>query len=234
VTAQAPQFSPGQQEAALVVIEQAAWGDMDGAICDTETALRLALDATRAEYLGWEEELGPAFEQEGIGEFLVPAARVEEMSDADKLAYVARLLRTLALSYGVDAGFGYLVPGESPLERYDRLESAYRSSPAGLLHGSSTSAGCPPPRTRGGRRDGQDLRLLRQGDRLAAGRDLPRDRGLGNDRRPDDADVEATRQLRLPKLCRRALRRVRGRRGRGESCGLQLTLNYRSAHRQGC
>jgi len=41
--------------------------------------------------------------------------------------------------------------------------------------------------------------------------------------------LEAARQLRLPKLCRRALRRVRrrGQRGRGDSCGLQLTLNYR-------
>jgi hypothetical protein len=123
-----------QQEAALIVIEQRAWGDMDNAIRDTETALRLAMDATRAEFLRWEEELGPEFEREGIGdEFLVPAERVEEMSDGDKLAYVARLLRTLAISYGVDPGFGYLVPGESPLERYDRLEGAARSSPGGLL-----------------------------------------------------------------------------------------------------
>jgi hypothetical protein len=136
LTAQTTQFSPWQQEAALVVIEQRAWGDMDNAIRDTETALMLAMDATRAEFLRWEEELGPAFEKEGIGdEFLVPAARVEEMSDGDKLAYLARLLRTLAISYGVDPGFGYLVPGESPLERYDRLESATRSSPGGLLRG---------------------------------------------------------------------------------------------------
>jgi hypothetical protein len=55
VTARVPQFSPGQQVAALVVIEQCAWGDMDGAICDTETALRLAMDATRAEFLRWEK-----------------------------------------------------------------------------------------------------------------------------------------------------------------------------------
>jgi hypothetical protein len=135
VTARIPQFSPSQQEAALVVIERVAWGDMDGAIGDTEKALRLALEATWAEYLYWEEVLGPAFEEEGIDEFLVPAARVEEMSDADKLAYLARLLYTLALSYGVDPTFGYGVHGQSLLERYDRLESAYRSSPAGLLHG---------------------------------------------------------------------------------------------------
>jgi hypothetical protein len=75
-------------------------------------------------------------EKEGIGdEFLLPAARVEEMSDGDKLAYLARLLHSFAFLYGVDPGFGYLVPGEAPLERYDRLESATRSSPGGLLRG---------------------------------------------------------------------------------------------------
>jgi hypothetical protein len=103
---------------------------------DIETVLRLAMDATRAEFLRWEEELAPAFEKGGIGdEFLVPVAPVEEMSDGDKLACLVRLLRTLAISYGVDPGCGYLVPGESPLERYDRLEIAQRSSPGGLLRG---------------------------------------------------------------------------------------------------
>jgi hypothetical protein len=60
VTAQMTQFSPRQQEAALLVIERMAWGDMDNAIRDTETTLRLAMDATRAEFLRWQEELGPA------------------------------------------------------------------------------------------------------------------------------------------------------------------------------
>jgi hypothetical protein len=129
------QFGPGQQARAVALIEVMAWGDMDYAIRDVETALRLAMDATRAEFLRWEEDLGPLFEAEGWEEFSVPATQVEELSDRDKLAYVARLLRTLACSYGVDPGFGYLVPGESLLERYDRLEHAHASSPAALLNG---------------------------------------------------------------------------------------------------
>jgi hypothetical protein len=129
------QFGPDQQARAVALIHRMAWGDMDYAIRDVETVLGLAMEATRAEFLRWEHELGPLFEAEGYDEFSVPATQVEEMSDGDKLAYVARLLRTLALSYGVDAGFGYLVAGESPLERYDRLEHGHGSSPAALLRG---------------------------------------------------------------------------------------------------
>jgi hypothetical protein len=148
LTAQITQFSPWQQEAALVVIERMAWGDMDHAIRDTETALRLAMDATRAEFLRWEEELGPAFEKEGIGdEFLVPGGAGR--GDVERGQARLPRLRTVAISYGVDPGFGYLVPGESPLERYDRLEGANRSSPR-CSAASSTSVRCPPPRARRG------------------------------------------------------------------------------------
>jgi hypothetical protein len=115
LTAQIPQFGPGQQQAALALIEQMAWGDIDYAIRGVEETLRVAIDATRAEFLRWEEELEPTLGDE----FPVPAAQVEEMSDADKIAYLARLLRSLALQYGVTG----------------RLGEADDNSPAALLRG---------------------------------------------------------------------------------------------------
>jgi hypothetical protein len=123
-----PQFDRGQQAEALALIEEMPWGHVDRAIRDMETVLRLAMEATSAEFWWWEEELGPQVEVEYGSEFVVPADVVAEMTDADKLAYVARLLRTLAHAYGVNTEFGLwrdpTIPGQ-----------AWDGSPAALLRG---------------------------------------------------------------------------------------------------
>jgi hypothetical protein len=122
------QLDQGQRDEACALLESMAWGDMDTAIRDLEIALRLAMEATRDDFLRWEHDLGPAFEAEGYEEFSVPpAAQVAEMPDQEKLAYVARLLRTLALSYGVSAEFGGARTG--------LVGEASRTSPATLLRG---------------------------------------------------------------------------------------------------
>jgi hypothetical protein len=92
------QFTQEQQARARAVIESCAWGSMDDYILDMETALRRAMEATRDALAVWEaraDDLG--FEDE----FELSADQVAELSDEWRLAYVARLLQTLALAYGV-------------------------------------------------------------------------------------------------------------------------------------
>jgi hypothetical protein len=100
------QFDPSQQQAALVVIERMVWGDMDTAICDLELCLRRALEATAEDFVRWENDLGLRFGEAGFDEFTLPDSSIEEMPLDVRLSYVARLLRSLALHYGVSAEFG--------------------------------------------------------------------------------------------------------------------------------
>ncbi len=103
------------------------WDDTDRGICDLELALGRALEVTADDFRPWDEYLGPDLETRGFDEFHMPPGVVEAMSDEDKLAYVARLLRTLAVSYGVSAGFG--------AGRGGVVGEADQSSPAALLRG---------------------------------------------------------------------------------------------------
>jgi hypothetical protein len=129
------QFDPSQQQAALVVIERMVWGDMDDAIRDLEICLRRALEATSADFRTWQDG---DFEERFGDEFSLSDAQVEELSSEDRLAYVARLLRSLALHYGVSAEFG---DGRDGL-----VGQAQPNSPAALLRGlDPTTAGHRSP-----------------------------------------------------------------------------------------
>jgi hypothetical protein len=121
------QFNRKQQSDALALLEQMTWGDIDGDIRGMEEALRLALEATSDDFHRWEEELGPPLEARGCDEFSLPDAVLEAMPTDEKLAYVARLLRSLALQYGVSAEFGGARTG--------LVGEAHEVSPAALLRG---------------------------------------------------------------------------------------------------
>lgn len=123
-----PQFNAHQQAQALDLLEQLPWGDMDYAICDLEICLGRALEATREDFLRWENDLGPAFEEAGYDEFTLPRTLIDDMPIEEKLAYVARLLRSLALAYGAYYDFGVL-------RRASLVGEADKSSPATLLRG---------------------------------------------------------------------------------------------------
>jgi hypothetical protein len=126
-----PQFDDNQSASALALIEALPWGDVDGALRLMEEALRLAMEATRAEFRHWEDELGPSLDAEhGWDEFSLPARHVDRMDPNAKLAYLARLLRSLAMAYGVSTDYDAtasshvgLVGPEDP------------NSPAALLRG---------------------------------------------------------------------------------------------------
>jgi hypothetical protein len=129
------QFNPIQQAHALALLEQMTWGDMDDQIRGMEEALRLALEATSSDFYRWEEEIGPPLEARGYDEFSLPDAVLQAMPTDEKLAYVARLLRSLALQYGVSAEFG---GGRTGL-----VGEAHEVSPAALLRGLNDTLWMP-------------------------------------------------------------------------------------------
>jgi hypothetical protein len=92
------QFNPSQQEAALDLIDGMTWGNLGPAIHDVELCLRRALKATTRDLRNWENG---DFEQRFGDEFSVSDAQVAELSDEERFAYVARLIDTAAVMYGL-------------------------------------------------------------------------------------------------------------------------------------
>jgi hypothetical protein len=117
------QFNADQQKRALTLLETMAWEDMDVSIHEVEAALRLALEATEDDFRRWGADTVDRLEQGRYDEFSLPTEVVAGLPCEDRLAYVARLLQSLALSYGVD---GY---GASP------VNEASEGTPAALLRG---------------------------------------------------------------------------------------------------
>jgi hypothetical protein len=84
-------------------LDQSPWGDIDRAIYAVEMSLRLLLDATREQFLMWEAEA----DARGFhDEFSLTPDEVRDLSDESRLAYVGRLVMSLALNYGLDSGRG--------------------------------------------------------------------------------------------------------------------------------
>jgi hypothetical protein len=86
--------------AMLQLAQSMSWGDVDSGLVDMELALKRALDATAVDLVLWERDC--AGENTYGDEFSVTEEDLEEMSPEWKLAYIARLLRTAALRYGVN------------------------------------------------------------------------------------------------------------------------------------
>jgi hypothetical protein len=102
---------PEQQERALRFLDDLPWDDVDGYIRAFEDALRVALEATREDFLRWEQHADEAGYSD---EFSLTQEQVDELSDEWRLAWVARLLRNMALMYGVGAEFrGAPLAGET-------------------------------------------------------------------------------------------------------------------------
>lgn len=117
------------------------WGSWDDGFRDMETALRLVLEATGAYLDRWEDELeDEVWERWGGDEFYVPAEVVAAFEPEQRLAYVARLLETLTIAYGV------ALTHEPGLNFFDRTPS-----PARLLRALNDESWWDTGRTSGGR-----------------------------------------------------------------------------------
>ena len=115
-----PRLDGTQRREAVELLEGVTWGDMDVHIRTLEGALERALEATASEFFMWEQD----GEDRYGDEFSVTPADLEAMSPEWRLAYVGRLVRSLAMCYGVSTGdFGGGLP----------LLEADANSPGGLL-----------------------------------------------------------------------------------------------------
>lgn len=94
------QLDPEQQRAAVALIDAIPWGDMEAHIYAVEEALEKAVAATAPEFPLWEAE----GEERYRDEFSVREEEIAAMSNEWRLAYVSRLLRSLAFCYGVGTG----------------------------------------------------------------------------------------------------------------------------------
>lgn len=108
-TADEPQFDEADRRRAVELIESIAWGDFDLDLRTFEDALRRAVEATQSYAEAWDAEL---YEQYG-DEFSIDLDRRDGMDESHLLAYVGRLVRTVALLYGVSAWGEDLVGQES-------------------------------------------------------------------------------------------------------------------------
>lgn len=111
-----------QQAHVLALVDGMAWGDLGPAVTTLERELRLMLEATRDWFPLWMSEGEDRFGDE----FSLTPAQVTVLSGEWRLAYVARLLVSMALTYGVSTG---IWDGKPPV-RY-----AERNSLAELLQG---------------------------------------------------------------------------------------------------
>lgn len=92
----------GQANALKALVESTPWGDIEGARDSFERCLRHALEATRGAFLFWEEHA----EASGVDEFSIEPWQVEAMKPEWHRAYLARLLRSAALNYGLGTEYG--------------------------------------------------------------------------------------------------------------------------------
>ena len=127
----ANQFDWRQRRQALGLLESLAWGDMEREIHGLETALALAYEATGDAFSLWDE----AGEELFNDEFELSPEQVADLSDAWRLAYIARLLVTALHAYGVSPGTSPGRLSESPWTVPPLDWEEDDTSPARLLRG---------------------------------------------------------------------------------------------------
>jgi hypothetical protein len=91
------QFSDTQRTAAIDLLETLPWGDIERKIYGLEAALALALEAVGDAVRRWEEEGEDLFGDE----VTLSPEQVASLDSEWRFAYIARLLDTAALAYGV-------------------------------------------------------------------------------------------------------------------------------------
>jgi hypothetical protein len=90
-----------QRNAVIALVEETPWGDIEGALSSFEEALRIALEHTTSEFAIWHEYV----EERGF-EDEYDEAKLRDLPGGWRPALIARLLRSMALSYGLRTEFG--------------------------------------------------------------------------------------------------------------------------------
>lgn len=96
-----------QRQAVLDLIEQIPWSDARGALETVDEGLAFALDLTATDFRFWHTKIEPLGYEDEYDRTLV-----SELPPEWKLALVARLLRTIAISYGLSTDYGGGINGQ--------------------------------------------------------------------------------------------------------------------------
>jgi hypothetical protein len=91
-------------------VEKAPWGDIAASWETVDLGLRRALDATVRDFRRWEWAVHMRGDRD---EFSVDGADVAAMLSEERLAYVARLLRSIALSFGTETEISEQTPSST-------------------------------------------------------------------------------------------------------------------------
>jgi hypothetical protein len=97
------QFDDQARAEALAAIASMAWGDVALAASTITDALARAMEATTTEFSRW--ETADAGEPRFGDEFSLSPQEVENLSPECRLAYVARLVRSAGLGWGIATEF---------------------------------------------------------------------------------------------------------------------------------
>jgi hypothetical protein len=99
--------SPFDQQArreSLAAIEHVPWGNIINAVDSMNESLRRAMEATTDAFWMW--ETGDAGERRFGDEFSLTSHEVDNLTPEWRIAYVARLIRSLEVCWGVSTEFG--------------------------------------------------------------------------------------------------------------------------------
>ena len=98
-----PQFDRQACLEALAAIERNPWGDVAPAVEGIDQGLLLAMEATTTAFHLWQAD--DAGEQRFGDEFELTPQQVDDLDPEWRLAYVARLIRTIVQCWGVATEF---------------------------------------------------------------------------------------------------------------------------------
>jgi len=110
------QLTPDQQQHVLGIVSENPWGDTAGSLALIDEALAIAMLATRDEFIYWEQR---ADANGFVDEFSIND--VSALSPEWRHALVARLLRSIAMAYGVGTDLGRDEIGQVDLDWGARL-----------------------------------------------------------------------------------------------------------------
>src|SRR4051812_32507858 len=84
------------REVVLAALEDLPWADVDAAVRTVDEGLAFALDLTAADFRFWHEHIEPLGYEDEFNRTLL-----RDLPAEWRLALVARLLRSIAMSYGL-------------------------------------------------------------------------------------------------------------------------------------
>jgi hypothetical protein len=155
-----------QEKQVLQIVRETPWGDVEGALETIDEGLSIAMRASQEEFLHWEENADRAGFPD---EFSI--VDIADLSPEWRHALIARLLRSIAMAYGVGTDYARDAIGEVNLDRTAAV-TPVRELLAAIARGSHQDEPANERHADLGDWTGDVEELRGQEDRLATDEDL--------------------------------------------------------------